>query len=172
MDTCIYMCGWAPSLFTWHYHNVVNRLHPNTKEKCCCMAKKFFLIIKEALCYKNSFFLILSAMLSQPITWSNWSGKLKTTPSKPWPWRARLLLKEAAVAASVAPWCKSLWESTFQQVLAQANIIRSLPGYNANHVWGVLCSFKSISSKKDEKWECYFGGKQMPLRLEEKCQLL
>ena len=134
--------------------------------------KKNLKIIKEALCYKNSFFLILSAMSSQPITWSNWSGKLKTTPSKPWPWRARLLLKEAAVAASVAPWCKSLGESTFQQVLTRANIICSLPGYNANQVWGVLCSFKSINSEKDKKWECYFGGKQMPLRLEEKRQLL
>ena len=109
--------------------------------------RNFFLNNKGSLCYKNSFFLILSAMSSQPITWSNWSGKLKTTPTKPWPWRARLLLKEAAAAASAAPWYKSLWESTFQQVLT---IIRSLPGYSAK-VWGVLCSFKCISSKKDTR---------------------
>ena len=130
--------------------------------------KKFFLNNKGSLCYKNSFFLILSAMSSQPITWSNWSGKLKTTPTKPWPWRAKLLLKEAAAAASVAPWYKSLWESTFQQVLT---IIHSLPGYSAK-VWGVLCSFKCINSKKDRRMSMLLGGKQMPLRLEEKCQLL
>ena len=29
----IYMYGWVPSLFTWNYHNIVNRLYPNTKQK-------------------------------------------------------------------------------------------------------------------------------------------
>ena len=27
------MYGWVPSLFTWNYHNIVNRLDPNTKLK-------------------------------------------------------------------------------------------------------------------------------------------
>ena len=29
----IYMYGWVPSLFTWNYHNIVNRLYPDTKQK-------------------------------------------------------------------------------------------------------------------------------------------
>ena len=28
-----YMYGWAPSLFTWNYHNTVIQLYPNTKQK-------------------------------------------------------------------------------------------------------------------------------------------
>ena len=27
------MYGWVPSLFTWNYHSIVNRLHPKTKQK-------------------------------------------------------------------------------------------------------------------------------------------
>ena len=26
-----YIYGWAPSLFTWNYHNIVNQLYPNIK---------------------------------------------------------------------------------------------------------------------------------------------
>ena len=29
----MYMYGWAPSIFTWNYHNIVNLLYPNTKLK-------------------------------------------------------------------------------------------------------------------------------------------
>ena len=29
----MYMHGWVPSIFTWNYHNIVNLLHPNTKQK-------------------------------------------------------------------------------------------------------------------------------------------
>ena len=29
----MYTYGWVPSLFTWNYHNVVNRLHSNTKKQ-------------------------------------------------------------------------------------------------------------------------------------------
>ena len=27
----IYMYGWVPALSTWNYHNIANRLYPNTK---------------------------------------------------------------------------------------------------------------------------------------------
>ena len=30
---CMYMYGWVPSLFTWNYHDIVNQLYANTKEK-------------------------------------------------------------------------------------------------------------------------------------------
>ena len=30
---CMYLYGWVPSLFTWNYHNIVNQLYANTKEK-------------------------------------------------------------------------------------------------------------------------------------------
>lgn len=29
----MYIYGWIPSLFTWHYHNTVNQLYPNAKQK-------------------------------------------------------------------------------------------------------------------------------------------
>ena len=29
----MYMYGWVPSLITWNYHNIVNWLYPNTKNK-------------------------------------------------------------------------------------------------------------------------------------------
>ena len=29
----MFMYGWVPSLFTWNYHNIVNRLYPNIKKK-------------------------------------------------------------------------------------------------------------------------------------------
>ena len=37
-----YLCtyGWVPSLFTWNYQDVVNRLYPNTKEKVWSLEKK------------------------------------------------------------------------------------------------------------------------------------
>ena len=28
----VYVYGWVPLLFTWNYHNIVNRLHPNVEE--------------------------------------------------------------------------------------------------------------------------------------------
>ena len=33
MDICICMAGWIPLLFTWNYHNIVNQLYSNIKEK-------------------------------------------------------------------------------------------------------------------------------------------
>ena len=32
-DGYMYMYGWVPWLFTWNYHNIVNWLYPNTKQK-------------------------------------------------------------------------------------------------------------------------------------------
>ena len=29
----MYMYGWVPSVFIWNYYNIVNQLHPNTKQK-------------------------------------------------------------------------------------------------------------------------------------------
>ena len=29
----MYMYGWAPSLFTWNYHNIVSQLHPKQNKK-------------------------------------------------------------------------------------------------------------------------------------------
>ena len=30
---CMYVYGWVPSLFTWDYHNIVNQVYSDTKEK-------------------------------------------------------------------------------------------------------------------------------------------
>ena len=30
---CMYMDGWVPLLPTWNYHNIVNQIYPNTKQK-------------------------------------------------------------------------------------------------------------------------------------------
>ena len=29
----MYMYGWVPSLFTWNYHNIVNQVYSNMKQK-------------------------------------------------------------------------------------------------------------------------------------------
>ena len=29
----MFRCGWVPSLFTWNYHSIVDRLCPNTKQR-------------------------------------------------------------------------------------------------------------------------------------------
>ena len=35
----MYMYGWVPSLFSRNYHNIVNRLYPNTKYKVKSLKK-------------------------------------------------------------------------------------------------------------------------------------
>ena len=42
----MYMYGWVPLLFIWNYHNIVNRIYPNTK---------FFFFLIAWYWHKNSY---------------------------------------------------------------------------------------------------------------------
>ena len=60
----MYMHGWVPLLFTWNYHNTVNQLYPNTKEKVLKKNKKCFsLLIPLPLVSQNIPAIVLGNLL-------------------------------------------------------------------------------------------------------------
>ena len=47
----MYMYGWVPLLFTWNYHNIVNQLYPNTKQKV--QKKKYVKCVEHSLAHSS-----------------------------------------------------------------------------------------------------------------------
>ena len=121
------MYGWVPSLFTWNYHSIVNRLHPKTKQK---VQKKKVLI--PGCCF---------SVILLPTGSGIWTRDLHFYPQEIWcmtppislwetvAWRTRV----CALSRFSYVWlCVTLWTRAHQAPLSM--------GFSRQEYWsGLLC---------------------------------
>ena len=107
------MCDWVPSPFTWNYHSIVNRIHPNTKQK---VQKKKVLIL--GCCFSVILFPIGSGIWTRDLHFYPQEIWCMTPPISPWEtvlWRMRVCMLSLF---SYVWLCATLWTIAHQAPLS------------------------------------------------------
>ena len=108
----MYMYSWVPSLLTWNYHNIFNRLYTNTKKS---LKNRLYTNTKKSLkklksIFRKTSFCDFCLSLLENVEWETYEGVTHTTwPSTPWgsSWVGKTLLRELSsqmVKKTICQW--------------------------------------------------------------------
>ena len=121
------MYSWVPSLLTWNYHNIFNRLYTNTKKS---LKNRLYTNTKKSLkklksIFRKTSFCDFCLSLLENVEWETCEGVTHTTwPSTPWgsSWVGKTLLRELSSQMVKKNHLSVAFESTFCLVFPGSGI--------------------------------------------------